>query len=223
MGRVLHSVGLLGALFVFASGATAEPQCQGVGRDRLWSASEAQPAPVKDTSGRSGSWWWPKEFAANPDDSKLWGNGGVVYRRCCESNESNKSEETRQKPPTEPQPQRVGCMRPVLNFPLFEFDKATLRPEGKFEADKVVHCLKENSNNIVTIEGHTCDIGDADYNMRLGQRRAEAVKEYMVAEGADAARITTKSFGETKPCVPNDSPLNRKLNRRVVFIVTLFD
>ena len=112
---------------------------------------------------------------------------------------------------------------PVLNDVLFDFDKAVVKPEGKKATDKVIGIMSENKGDVVVIEGHTCDLGASDYNMALGQRRADSLKTYMKDKGIDAARIATISKGEDAPAVPNDGPENRKLNRRAVFKLTIKD
>lgn len=179
-----------------------------------WGQSGATPAPVKDAN-RSGYWWWPTEPASNAGDAELWGNRGVVYGMYQEPTPVVTPKEP---PREEPVPQWV---KPSLAHVLFDFDKYELKPEGKAETDKVIAHMKEWPKTVVLIEGHTCNIGTDEYNMGLGGRRANAVKQYMVQNGIDAGRIETKSFGESQPAVPNDTPANRKLNRRVVFDVTL--
>jgi OOP family OmpA-OmpF porin len=57
-----------------------------------------------------------------------------------------------------------------------------------------------------------------DYNMALSQRRADAVRDYAIAQGIQPERITTKAYGETMPAVPNTDEANRKLNRRITFV-----
>lgn len=214
MKRVLASAMIVGLFLVCGS---AMAQCQGyqvkVWDDlSWWGQSGATPAPVKD-SVRSGYWWWPTEAASNTDDGELWGNRGVVYAQYQEP----KAEEPKVPPQVaNPVPE---WQKPVLNSVLFDFDKAFLKPEGKAETDKVVAHMKEWAQTSVTIQGHTCDLGSDAYNMGLGQRRADAVKAYMLENGIDAARIASQSYGETQPAVPNDSAANRKLNRRAVFDV----
>jgi len=182
-----------------------------------WGKSGATPAPVKDCT-RSGYWWWPTEPKSNADDKELWGNRGVVY---AQYQEEVKKEEKKAEPP--PQPPVVKREKPIFAHVLFDFDKAVLKAEGKAETDKVIASMKEHPKDTLVIEGHTCNIGEEKYNEGLGQRRADAVKKYMVEQGIAEARITTKSFGETKPAVPNDTPANRKLNRRAMFDITVVD
>jgi OOP family OmpA-OmpF porin len=109
----------------------------------------------------------------------------------------------------------------IFNNVLFDFDKAVLKPEGKAVVDQVVAELKAHGQDTVVVEGHTCDIGSDVYNQGLGQRRADAVKSYMVENGIDAARISSVTKGEAEPAVPNDGDANRKLNRRAEFDITI--
>ncbi|MCC6698424.1 MAG: OmpA family protein [Candidatus Hydrogenedentes bacterium] len=99
---------------------------------------------------------------------------------------------------------------------LFDLDKSVLKPEGKAAVDKVVADIKAHTLDQLVIEGHTCDLGSAEYNMGLSQRRADSVRRYMIEQGIDGSRITTEAYGETRPAVPNTSEPNRKLNRRAV-------
>jgi len=114
----------------------------------------------------------------------------------------------------------------VLEDVHFEFDKATLTAEAKAILLRDIAVLKDNPEVKVTVEGHTCAHGTADYNMRLGARRAEAVKEFLVKEGGiDPARMTTISYGKTRQAMPEEpTPTNQnspdmKANRRVHFEV----
>ncbi|MCK5862550.1 MAG: OmpA family protein, partial [Candidatus Hydrogenedentes bacterium] len=96
-----------------------------------------------------------------------------------------------------------------------------LKAEGKAEVDKLVAEMKKYSKDSVVIEGHTCNVGPANYNMGLGQRRADSVKAYMVESGIAVSRVETVSYGLTRPAVPNDTSANRKLNRRAEFDITV--
>ncbi|MEV6411265.1 OmpA family protein [Kribbella sp. NPDC051718] len=104
---------------------------------------------------------------------------------------------------------------------LFDTDKATIRPD----AAKALHAIAvkikgEHPNAKLRVEGHTDDRGDATYGLRLSERRAQAVAQYLIrTEHFAAAQITTKGFGETAPAVPNTSDANRQKNRRVVITV----
>jgi outer membrane protein OmpA-like peptidoglycan-associated protein len=180
-----------------------------------WGQSGSTPVPYKDAV-RSGYWWWPTEPASNANDAELWGNRGIVYGMYTE-----KVEAPAPVPPA-PEP-KVERQKPALSHVLFDFDKYQLKAEGKADADTVVQWMKDNAKDTLLIEGHTCNVGADDYNTGLGQRRADAVKKYLLDSGVDPNRVATQSFGESQAAVPNDTPANRKLNRRVVFNLTLVD
>lgn len=185
-----------------------------------WGNTGATALPQPDTNcgcgpARSCYWWWPTEAASNVDDGELWGNRGIVFH--CWEQPAPKIDT----PPPPPDRPTVVRQAIVLNNVLFDFDKAYLKPEGKAEVDKLVAEMKKYPGDTVVIEGHTCDIGDANYNMGLGQRRADAVRAYMVQMGIANDRIQTVSHGETKPAIANDSDANRKLNRRAQFNITI--
>jgi outer membrane protein OmpA-like peptidoglycan-associated protein/tetratricopeptide (TPR) repeat protein len=108
----------------------------------------------------------------------------------------------------------------VLRNIYFDFDKATFRTESYTELNKLERMMAENPNIKVEIAGHTDNIGTAAYNMQLSQRRAEAVKDYLVKKGIDPRRITAKGYGKTRPLASNDDEKEgRELNRRVEFRV----
>ena len=182
-----------------------------------WGNSGATPEPVKDCT-RSGYWWWPTEPKSNAGDTELWGNRGVVYAQW------EKPEIKSDPPPPPPPVDDPGEKRkiPVLNSILFDFDKSVVKPEGKAVVDQAAGFMKGH-NDTVVVEGHTCNVGADDYNMALGQRRADAVKASLVAAGVPAANASAKSLGETKPAKPNDTPANRKLNRRAVLVIEMKD
>ena len=97
---------------------------------------------------------------------------------------------------------------------LFAFDRAEIKPEFEGVLSEVADMLIA-SGEMVTIEGHTDSIGPAEYNMGLGQRRADSVRDFLAAQGVPLENMTTVSYGETRPVAPNDTPEGRALNRRV--------
>jgi len=98
---------------------------------------------------------------------------------------------------------------------LFDFDSAKLRPLGKQKLEELVEGLKENPSASVLVEGHTCSIGTEKYNQGLSERRANAVRDYMVSLGIGTSRITTRGYGEAKPIESNKTAEGRSKNRRV--------
>ena len=185
-----------------------------------WGNTGATPAPTADTKGRSGYWWWPIEPASNVDDGELWGNRGIVYHTYAPAEAAAPVPAPAPGPAPAPQPDSTRTAI-VLNNVLFDFDKSTLKPEGKAEIDKLVAEMGKFAGDTVVVVGHTDSVGTDAYNMALGQRRADAVVTYMKAAGIDAARVGSKTMGESAPAVPNDSAANRALNRRAVFEITL--
>ncbi|AMR26092.1 hypothetical protein A0257_02600 [Hymenobacter psoromatis] len=103
----------------------------------------------------------------------------------------------------------------------FDTDKYKLRPESITVLKKISTTLQANTGLNISIEGN-CDSRNTDeYNMVLGQNRADAAKNYLVKQGVASARLTTVSYGERRPAAPNDSPENMQLNRRDEFRVVL--
>ncbi len=103
----------------------------------------------------------------------------------------------------------------------FEFDRHTLRQDALQVLDGAVTAMKENPNLQLQIEGHTCNIGTAEYNLALGERRASSVRDYLVSRGIAANRLTTVSYGEERPRHDNDREETRRLNRRAALVVRL--
>ena len=103
----------------------------------------------------------------------------------------------------------------------FDTDKFKLRPDALKTLAKNTAILKANPGLNISVEGN-CDSRNTDeYNMVLGQNRADAGKNYLVKQGISASRLTTVSYGERKPIAPNDSPENMQKNRRDDFKVVL--
>jgi len=112
--------------------------------------------------------------------------------------------------------------RVVLQSVHFEFDRSRLTPLGRRVLDEAAQKLKDNPSLIVEIEGHTDSIGTELYNLGLGKRRAEVVKGYLVLRHQlDPKRMSTLSYGESRPIADNRTAQGRALNRRVEFKVLI--
>jgi outer membrane protein OmpA-like peptidoglycan-associated protein len=97
----------------------------------------------------------------------------------------------------------------------FDFDKATLRPDASPVLQQVLALFNADPKLEAEIGGHTDNVGTPDYNLKLSQSRADAVKAWLVSHGVATARLTTRGYGDTAPVVPNTSDQNRARNRRV--------
>lgn len=100
----------------------------------------------------------------------------------------------------------------------FDFDSDVLRPESKPTLDKVAAILEARADWKFSVEGHTDNIGGQPYNQRLSERRAAAVVAYLAKAGIDAARLSSRGYGFSRPVAPNDSEAERAQNRRVELI-----
>lgn len=105
-----------------------------------------------------------------------------------------------------------------LQTVFFEYDKSTLSPSEKAKLTANVAWLKKNSNAKMSIEGHCDQRGSNEYNLSLGERRANAVKQMLQSMGVSAQRLTTVSFGEEKPLMQGDSEEAMAKNRRANFV-----
>ena len=119
----------------------------------------------------------------------------------------------------------------ILNKPiviqniLYDFNKASLRPESLKALDGVVTIMRDNPGIEIELSSHTDSIGSDAYNLKLSQQRAQSCVDYIISKGIDKERIIAKGYGKTVPIAPNslpngkDNPAGRQLNRRTEFKV----
>lgn len=116
----------------------------------------------------------------------------------------------------------------VLTLPenvLFDFDRADLRPDARAALDEIAAVLAEYAPAPAEVVGHTDSRGEDAYNQTLSERRAEAVRVYLAANGVEAGRLSAAGRGETAPVAPNerpdgaDDPEGRQQNRRVEIVI----
>jgi outer membrane protein OmpA-like peptidoglycan-associated protein len=181
-------------------------------------------ATAQDSIGCAVTYRWtaPSGTLANPADrSTLWtapnqeGSVPVTVTVTCPSDSKTASDTV-----------NIQVTRPpVKNYTFedvhFDFDRYSLRPEATRVLDDAVNTLKENPTLRVEVEGHTCNIGTAEYNLALGDRRAISVRDYLVSRGISAERLHTVSYGEEKPKYDNSREETRRLNRRAALVVRL--
>ncbi len=101
----------------------------------------------------------------------------------------------------------------------FDFDRSEVRQDMRQRLGRVIQLVKEMPEVDVQIVGYTDDVGSAAYNLALALRRAESVRDYIVAQGIDAQRLSVAGRGKTDPIVSNATPEGRAVNRRVEFVV----
>lgn len=128
--------------------------------------------------------------------------------------------------PAMPAPTPVPAPVPVVVAPtsekvsfaadaFFDFDKATLKPEGKAKLDDLHSKLSGINLEVIIAVGHTDSVGTDEYNQKLSIRRAESVKAYLVGKGIETNRVYTEGKGEKQPVADNKTAAGRAQNRRV--------
>jgi len=119
--------------------------------------------------------------------------------------------------PPAPTPEPIDLVSLRIQF---AFDDYSLSTKSKENLEKLAAWMSKNSREKIQIEGHTCDIGTNEYNLALGERRANSAKKYLEALGVGSARVSTISYGEERPLVPNKEEAERSKNRRDEFVKT---
>ena len=119
--------------------------------------------------------------------------------------------------PPKPAPEPIDLVSLRIQF---AFDDYTLATKSKENLEKLAAWMSRSRAEKIQIEGHCCDIGTSEYNLALGERRANSAKKYLEGLGVAAARISTISYGEERPLVPNKNESERSKNRRDEFIKT---
>lgn len=160
-----------------------------------WSPAAAEQA--KDASGK------PLACSCDPD---------LIAKEKCEP---PKPAAPVARPAPKPAEQKVKLAADTL----FDFDKATLRPEGKAKLDEIVSQLGKYNVEVILAVGHTDRIGSDAYNQKLSERRADAVKKYLLSKGVPANRVYTEGKGEKMPVTgdkcKNMGPENRR-NKKLI-------
>ena len=110
---------------------------------------------------------------------------------------------------------RDSPLRPIF----FQLDSAELDDAGRAVASANAEILKKNATWVVTIEGHCDERGSAEYNLALGERRADAARAYLIDLGIDPDRMTTISYGEERPQVQGSNEAAWSQNRRDEFVI----
>ncbi len=124
-------------------------------------------------------------------------------------------------PPAPPPPPPAAAPKPTSEKvtyaadTFFDFDKYALKPEGKAKLDDLIGKMAGMNLEVIIAVGHTDWIGTEEYNQKLSERRANAVKEYLVSKGVEKNRVYTEGKGELQPIASNKTAEGRAKNRRV--------
>ena len=102
----------------------------------------------------------------------------------------------------------------------FETGKATIKKKSYPLLDQIAATFIENSNYIIEVQGHTDNVGNEDYNMKLSDDRANAVRYYLISKGVESTRMTANGYGMTQPIADNKTKEGRQKNRRVEFKIS---
>jgi outer membrane protein OmpA-like peptidoglycan-associated protein len=103
---------------------------------------------------------------------------------------------------------------------LFDTARYTLKPGAREKLAKVSGIILGHPGLKIAVEGHTDSVGGDDYNMKLSDNRAGAVRDFLVAQGVPAASVTSQGFGKTMPVADNGTAAGRQQNRRVELVVS---
>jgi len=123
-------------------------------------------------------------------------------------------------PPVETPPTPVAGTRSEDYMPaFFDYDSYSLRDDARTALDGNARLLRDNPKVNLTIEGHCDERGTVEYNQALGERRAQAARDYLVAAGVDPHRLTVISYGKEKPFATGSDEASWQQNRRAHFVV----
>ena len=142
----------------------------------------------------------------------------LVLAGCSKNKEV--AEETPAPPPAEPAPAETApSIQDRLQDVFFDYDASTLSSQAQSTLDANGRLLLDNANVSVQIEGHCDERGTVEYNLALGDRRAQSARDYLVRYGVPAARLSTVSYGEERPFATGSDESAWAQNRRAHFVV----
>lgn len=162
------------------------------------------------------------------DDKNLWQGGligGAIGVALCGLAGHYLFDPEPEAPPPPPPPPPAEVPPPpvkkriILRGVNFDFDKADIRPDSRPVLDEAIATLKENPDIRIAVQGYTDSKGTDEYNLKLSDRRANAVYRYLVAGGIAPDRMTVEGFGEAKPVADNSTESGRAENRRVELVI----
>lgn len=120
--------------------------------------------------------------------------------------------------PAQAAPAQAPAVSPLKDV-FFDYDKSAIKDDQKAALNEDISWLKGNAGAKILVEGHCDERGTAEYNLGLGERRAKAIKDYLIAAGIPADRISTISYGKERPFVLGHDESAWKWNRRAHFVL----
>ena len=176
-----------------------------------WWPTDAKPSPVKDERG--GFWWWPPP----PGQVKRWGNRGYVYlyKIIYDYNAD-------ELPPAKAQEMRPSLLikKIIKNVKIyFDYDKSDLRTDAKRILEDAVGVLGRNPESTILITGNADIRGPENYNLKLGKRRAERIKKFMLDNGIPETRIKIVSRGKLDAVAPITDLVGMQKDRNAQFMI----
>lgn len=177
-----------------------------IARQFAWWPTDSKPAPVKDEF-RSGYWWWPEI----PGQARPWGNRGFIYVRKVIFDYKESSGEMK--------PSLV-IKRILKNVKVyFDYDKADLREDATDALAKALYTLDKNPETDILVTGNADQRGSENYNLKLGTRRADVVKQYLLDHGLPEERIKILSRGKMDALAPTNDLVGMQLDRNAHFVI----
>ena len=171
-----------------------------------WWPTDAKPAPFKDPD-RSGYWWWPQ----TPGKATPWGNQGYVYVRKIIFD---------YKTTAGPMKPSLVVKRILKNVKVyFDYDKSNLRDDAKDILTKAMYTLEHNPKADILITGNADVRGSEQYNLKLGERRGDSVRQYMVDQGLSTDRIKILSRGKLDAMAPVSDLVGMQKDRNAQFMI----
>lgn len=141
--------------------------------------------------------------------------GMLLLGACC----CNKPVPQAPPPPTAtPAPAPAPVKVAELSDIFFDFDRSTIKSESEAQLKENAEWMSDNSGKNLVLEGHCDERGTSEYNMALGERRAQSAKQFLMSIGVEPSRMTTISYGEEKPFDPGHNEAAWAKNRRVHFV-----
>lgn len=223
-------VSALGASSKDRKAARKQKQLEEMQKDFLWWPTDAKPAPVQDPE-RGGFWWMPDE----PGTMRPWGNRGYIYVHKIIFD--YKAQDTYDEPPLEVKKPEVRTVpAPALPVPelkpsllvkriirnvkiYFDYNKADLRDDHIPILEDAFRALKRNPSADLLITGNCDARGSNEYNLRLGTKRADSVKQYLLNKGINEPRIHIISQGKLNAIAPITDLTGMQKDRNAQFMV----